>query len=576
MLRRRGRACRKKHQAAQRVGSHRVAHRRWLGPSVGGTFSRRHSHDITTLPHPASMPSHSVRPVALVVLDGWGYREDATANAIALAETPNWDHLMGSVPHTLIEASGRRVGLPEGQMGNSEVGHMNLGAGRVVEQDLVRIGAAIETGAFFTNPALVAACRDAASRRVTLHLMGLLGHGGVHALDKHLFALLDLANRAGVATVAVHGMTDGRDTPPNSARGFLVELQHEIAKYPGRAVLATLGGRYFGMDRDHRWPRTEKWYRAIVSGTGTATTAATVAASLDAAYATGTTDEFIEPLVLHDASGALTPRLTDGDVVICFNFRSDRMRQLCDALTSPTFDGFNIDGRPRLSVTTMMEYDPTFTYPVAFPNKQLTNMVGEVIANAGMTQLRTAETEKYPHVTFFFNGGREAPFAGEERRMVPSPKVATYDLQPEMSAAGICDGLVDALETRKYDFILCNFANCDMVGHTGSLPAAIAAVQAVDACIGRILIAAEKGGARVIFTADHGNADVMVDPVTGAPHTAHTTNPVPLLIVDPDGAVPLRAGGALCDVGPTVLELLGLTIPSEMGGRTLLAAAVPA
>ena len=296
----------------------------------------------------------------------------------------------------------------------------------------------------------------------------------------------------------------------------------------------------------------------------------------EAAYAAGTTDEFIEPLVLHDASGALTPRLTDGDVVICFNFRSDRMRQLCDALTSPTFDGFNIDGRPRLSVTTMMEYDPTFTYPVAFPNKQLTNMVGEVIANAGMTQLRTAETEKYPHVTFFFNGGREAPFAGEERRMVPSPKVATYDLQPEMSAAGICDGLVDALETRKYDFILCNFANCDMVGHTGSLPAAIAAVQAVDACIGRILIAAEKGGARVIFTADHGNADVMVDPVTGAPHTAHTTNPVPLLIVDPDGAVPLRAGGALCDVGPTVLELLGLTIPSEMGGRTLLAAAVPA
>ena len=522
------------------------------------------------------MPSSSVRPVCLVVLDGWGYRDDATANAIALAETPNWDGLMGSLPHTLLEASGRRVGLPAGQMGNSEVGHMNLGAGRVVEQDLVRIGAAIETGAFFENPALTAACRDAAARGVTLHLIGLLGHGGVHALDQHLFALLDLANREGVQTIAVHGMLDGRDTPPTSGRPFVAELQAEIAKYPDRAVLATLGGRYFGMDRDHRWPRTEKWYRAIVAGTGTTTTASAVEAALSAAYSAGITDEFIEPMVLHDASGGVTPRLADGDVVICFNFRSDRMRQLCAALSSPTFDGFDVTSRPALSITTMMEYDPTFTYPVAFPATQLTNMVGEVIAAAGMTQLRTAETEKYPHVTFFFNGGRETPFAGEERRMVPSPKVATYDLQPEMSAVGICDGLVDALEQRKYDFMLCNFANCDMVGHTGSLPAAIAAVQAVDACIGRILIAAAKSGARVIFTADHGNADVMVDPVTGAPHTAHTTNPVPLLIVDPEGVVPLRAGGALCDVGPTVLELLGLFVPSEMNGRSLRATMVTA
>ena len=522
------------------------------------------------------MPAHSTRPVCLVVLDGWGYRDDVTANAIALADTPNWDRLVGALPHTLLEASGRRVGLPEGQMGNSEVGHMNLGAGRVVEQDLVRIGAAIETGTFFDNAALVAACRDAAARGVTLHLIGLLGHGGVHALDRHLYALLELAGREGVGTVAVHGMLDGRDTPPNSGVGFLAETQAEIAKYPGRAVLATLGGRYFGMDRDHRWPRTEKWYRAMVDGVGAATTAGDVGDALRAAYAAGTTDEFIEPFVLHRASGVPTPRLADGDVVICFNFRSDRMRQLCDALTSPTFAGFSIDGRPRLSVTTMMEYDPTFTYPVAFPSVQLTNMVGEVIAAAGLTQLRTAETEKYPHVTFFFNGGRETPFAGEERRMVPSPKVATYDLQPEMSASGICDGLVAALETRQYDFMLCNFANCDMVGHTGSLPAAIAAVQAVDACIGRILVAAEQGGARVIFTADHGNADVMVDPVTGAPHTAHTTNPVPLIIVDPDGVVPLRAGGALCDVGPTVLELLGLSVPPDMSGRSLRLSPVPA
>ena len=522
------------------------------------------------------MPSNSTRPVCLVVLDGWGYREDATANAIALAETPNWDHLMGSVPHTLLEASGRRVGLPEGQMGNSEVGHMNLGAGRVVEQDLVRIASAIETGTFFTNPALVAAARDAAARGVTLHLIGLLGNGGVHALDRHLFALLDLAAREGVGSVAIHGLLDGRDTPPTSGRTFLAETMAEISKYNGRAVLATLGGRYFGMDRDHRWERTGKWYRAMVDGTGTTASVDGITSALDAAYAAGTTDEFIEPIVLHDASGAVTPRLADGDVVICFNFRSDRMRQLCDALTSPTFTGFSIDGRPRLVLTTMMEYDPNFTYPVAFPATQLTNMVGEVIAAAGMTQLRTAETEKYPHVTFFFNGGREAPLAGEERRMVPSPKVATYDLQPEMSAAGICDGLVEALETRRYNFMLCNFANCDMVGHTGSLPAAIAAVQAVDACIGRILSAARSGGACVIFTADHGNADVMVDPVTGAPHTAHTTNPVPLLIVDPAGSVPLRAGGALCDVGPTVLDLLGLPVPAEMSGVSLRLVSVAA
>jgi len=522
------------------------------------------------------MSSPSVRPVALIVMDGWGYREDTTANAIALADTPNWDHLMGTLPHTLIQASGRRVGLPEGQMGNSEVGHMNLGAGRVVEQDLVRIGAAIESGCFFTNPALVAACRDAARRGVTLHLMGLLGNGGVHALDRHLFALLDLAHREGVARVAVHGMLDGRDTPPTSGQDFLAETQGEIAKYGGAAVLATVGGRYFGMDRDHRWERTEKWYRAMVYGTGVATTSDGIGDALAAAYAEGTTDEFIEPFVLHDAAGAVTPRLADGDVVISFNFRSDRMRQLCDALTAATFTGFSIPGRPHLSLTTMMAYDPTFTYPVCFPASQLTNMVGDVIAAAGMTQLRTAETEKYPHVTFFFNGGREAPFAGEERRVVPSPRVATYDLQPEMSAHGICDGLVEALETRRYDFMLCNFANCDMVGHTGSVPAAIAAVQTVDACIGRILAAAAIGGARLIFTADHGNADVMVDPITGAPHTAHTTNPVPLIIVDPAGAVPLRAGGALCDVGPTVLELLGLEIPAEMSGRSLRLAPVMA
>jgi 2,3-bisphosphoglycerate-independent phosphoglycerate mutase len=547
-----------------------------VAPIGGGYIECTSYTDITTPPYSVSMPLPPVRPVCLVVLDGWGYRQDSTANAIALANTPNWDRLMGSLPHTLIEASGRRVGLPEGQMGNSEVGHMNLGAGRVVEQDLVKIASAIESGAFFSNPALVAACDDAVQRGVTLHLVGLLGNGGVHALDRHLFALLDLANRRHVPRVAVHGMLDGRDTPPTSGATFLAALQAEIAKYDGRATLSTLGGRYFGMDRDHRWPRTELWYRAMIDGVGARATATDVGAVLASTYAAGTTDEFVPPIVLHTDDGAITPRMADGDVVICFNFRSDRMRQLCDALTSPAFDGFDITGRPQLHLTTMMEYDPTFTYPVAFPNVQLTNMVGEVIANAGMTQLRTAETEKYPHVTFFFNGGREAPFPGESRRMVPSAKVATYDLQPEMSAEGICDGMVEALANRSYDFILCNFANCDMVGHTGSLPAAIAAVETVDHCIGRILAAAEISGTRVILTADHGNADVMVDPITGAPHTAHTTNPVPVIIVDPAGAIPLRSGGALCDIGPTVLELLGLPVPVEMNGRTLCASTVAA
>ena len=536
------------------------------------------------------MPSHSVRPVALVVLDGWGYREDATANAIALAETPNWDYLMGSVPHTLIEASGRRVGLPEGQMGNSEVGHMNLGAGRVVEQDLVRIGATIETGAFFRNPALVAACRDAVARGVTLHLMGLLGHGGVHALDKHLFALLDLANREGVPTVAVHGMTDGRDTPPNSARGFLAELQAEIAKYPGRAVLATLGGRYFGMDRDHRWPRTEKWYRALVNGTGTATTATSVAASLQVAYDAGTTDEFIEPFVLHDASGALTPRLADGDVVICFNFRTDRCREITQALTQQAFPEQHMSPIP-LHYVTMTEYDHTYrNVHVLFTKDNLPMTLGEVVAKAGKRQIRVAETEKYPHVTFFFNDYRDEPFPNEHRENPQSPKVATYDLKPEMAAEEVCAAVLRRLAASDCEeFIVVNFANADMVGHTGSLPAAIKACETVDACVGQIVEATLKkggGGGALIVTADHGNAEQMWDPITNAPHTAHTTYDVPLIIVgEPFKHRHLRGDqiaanwfkpqarlnrGRLADIFPTALDIMGLPKPTEMTGTSLL------
>lgn len=510
------------------------------------------------------MTDHTVRPVALIILDGWGYREDPTANAILLADTPNWNTIWANSSRTLLRASGRAVGLPDGQMGNSEVGHLNLGAGRVVMQDLVRIGAAIEDGSFFQNPSLVHACELARVRGSTLHLVGLLGDGGVHALDQHLLALVDLANRERVAKVAIHALLDGRDTPPRSGLGFLKETLSAVGS---RARLASLSGRYFGMDRDHRWERTGAWYRAAVNGDGTH--AHDAVSAVQQAYDAGTTDEFLPPVVMVDNDERPIATMHDGDVVICFNFRSDRMRQTLHALTDANFTGFDTGTRPVVDIVTMTRYDDAFPFPVAFAPQSMRNLVGQVISDAGRTQLRTAETEKYPHVTFFFNGGRDAPFPGETRAMVPSPKVATYDLQPEMSADGVCDILCDALEHRRHDFVLCNFANTDMVGHTGSIPAAIRAVEAVDRCLGRILEAAQRGDARLVITADHGNADVMVDPVTGQPHTAHTTNPVPLVVLDPDGDRPLRAGGALCDVGPTVLGLMGLTCPPEITGRDL-------
>jgi 2,3-bisphosphoglycerate-independent phosphoglycerate mutase len=510
------------------------------------------------------MSARVSRPVALIILDGWGYREERTANAILLADTPHWNRIWAHPSRTLLTASGRAVGLPEGQMGNSEVGHLNLGAGRVVMQDLVRIGSAIEDGSFFANPALVAACELARDRGSRLHLVGLLGDGGVHAHQEHLFALVELAARTGVADTVVHGLLDGRDTPPTSGLPFLGTTLRRIA---GKARLASLSGRYYGMDRDNRWERTGRWYRAAVLGDAPAVN--DPMAAVERAYAEGTTDEFVPPMIVADASGAPVGPMQDGDVVICFNFRSDRMRQTLRALALPDFAGFETGRRPDVAITTMTSYDDSYPFPVAFAPQSMRNLVGEVIADAGLTQLRTAETEKYPHVTFFFNGGRDVPFAGEDRRMVPSPKVATYDLQPEMSASGVSQILCDALEGRTHDFMLCNFANTDMVGHTGSLPAAIRAVETVDACLGRILEAAKAGGARLIITADHGNADVMVDPDTGQPHTAHTTNPVPLVLLDPDDTPALRPGGSLRDVGPTALALLGLTIPPEMDGRDL-------
>ncbi|HUF31335.1 MAG TPA: 2,3-bisphosphoglycerate-independent phosphoglycerate mutase [Gemmatimonadaceae bacterium] len=508
------------------------------------------------------MASVVKRSVVLLVLDGWGYREEPEGNAIALGNTPTWDALWRTPSRTLLAASGLEVGLPAGQMGNSEVGHLNLGAGRTVSQDLVRISAAIADGSFFQNEAFLGVCNSVRARGGTLHLMGLLGSGGVHAIDEHLFALIYLGELCGVR-MSLHLLLDGRDSLPRSAHGFMRELL-EVAR--GRAGVASIGGRYFGMDRDKRWPRTEKWYRAVVHGEGPR--AEDPLAAIQAAYERDVTDEFIEPIVI-EQNGEPVSTVRDGDGIIFANYRSDRMRQIVRALTLPGFDAFEVRGRPAISSATMTQYDETFTIPVAFPPLVLSRIVAEVLSERGMTQFRTAETEKYAHVTYFFNCGYETPFPNEERELVPSQQVATYDLMPEMSAPGITDVLCRAIESRRHDFILCNYANGDMVGHSGRLDATIRAVETVDQCLTRVLRSAQTAGARVLVTADHGNCEQMIDPATGGPHTAHTTSPVPMVIVDPDGDRSLRGGGALRDVGPTMLGMLGVEQPREMTGIDL-------
>ena len=503
------------------------------------------------------------RSVALIVLDGWGYRTEREGNAIALAQTPTWDALTARYPQTLLSASGLAVGLPEHQIGNSEVGHLNLGAGRVVMQDLVRIDRAIVDGSFFRNRAFVDACQKAKASGGTVHLVGLIGKGGVHAFDKHLFALIDLCARERVQRVAIHAMLDGRDTMPRSGLGYMRELLEHAA---GKAEVASVGGRYYGMDRDKRWDRTEKWYRVAVDGVGpTGTDPLEV---IRASYERDVTDEFIVPTVIVKDEKPVAP-MRDGDVVICFNYRADRMRQIVRTLTDPGFDGFDVSERPTLELATMTSYDRSFDVPVGFPPQSMKNIVAEVVSNAGMAMFKTAETEKYAHVTYFFNGGIEPPFPCEDRLLVPSQKVATYDLCPEMSAFGITDVLCESIEQNEHDFTLCNYANGDMVGHTGSIPATIRAVETVDKCLARVIQSAEKVGTRLLITADHGNCEMMIDPETGGPHTAHTTNPVPFIVVDPDGDRPLRSGGALCDVGPTILTMLGIERPSEMTGTDL-------
>ncbi len=502
-------------------------------------------------------------PVVLVVLDGWGYRREREGNAIALANVPTWDKLSARAPRTLLDASGLAVGLPEGQMGNSEVGHLNLGAGRVVMQDLVRIGKSITTGDFYRNETFRAACAHAKTNGGTLHLIGLIGDGGVHAHQEHLLALVTLATREDVPRIAIHALLDGRDTMPTSALGFMEQL---VAATAGRAVIASVGGRYYGMDRDQRWPRVELCYRAAVDGTGPGCT--DPVAFIREAYRRGETDEFIKPAVITKDGAPVAP-MRDGDAVICWNFRSDRMRQIVRALAVPGFDGFDIAGRPALHLACMTQYDATFPFPVAFAPFSMARIVAEVLCDAGMTTLRTAETEKYPHVTYFFNGGLEVPYRGEERILVPSQKVATYDLMPEMSAPGITDVLCNAIENKSHDFTLVNYANGDMVGHSGNIAATIRACETVDACLARIIASAERSGTRLLITADHGNCEMMIDPATGGPHTAHTTNPVPFLLVEDGAPVSIRSGGALCDVGPTVLGMLGVEQPSEMTGRDL-------
>jgi 2,3-bisphosphoglycerate-independent phosphoglycerate mutase len=503
------------------------------------------------------------KPVVLLILDGWGHRDDPADNALAQADLPNWRRLWASAPHTLIHTEGRHVGLPDGQMGNSEVGHMNLGAGRIVYQDLTRIDAAIEDGSFFANPELLAACAAAHAAGGTLHVMGLLSPGGVHSHEVHIFAMLELARRAGVAKVAVHAFLDGRDTPPQSAQPSLERLQRKCSE-AGNARIASVGGRYYAMDRDKRWERVRRAWDAIVEASSEHR-AVDAQAALAAAYERGETDEFVAPTVLAGS----TP-MHDGDAVVFMNFRADRARQLTAAFVQPNFDGFHAR-RPQLSrFVCLTEYDAKLPAPVAFGPDDLRHTLGELLAENGMRQLRIAETEKYAHVTFFFSGGREEPYPGEERILVPSPKVATYDLQPEMSCPEVTARLVDAIGSGRFDVVVCNIANPDMVGHTGNLEAAVRAAETVDAAIGAIEAAVRAAGGALLITADHGNLEQMRDPQTGQAHTAHTVGPVPFVYVGSRDAA-LRAGGALRDVAPTILGLLGLPQPPEMTGRSLLA-----
>ena len=531
----------------------------------------------------------SKSPVILTILDGWGYRAETSANAIALARKPTYDRLLRDYPNTLIRASDHFVGLPDGQMGNSEVGHLNLGAGRVVRMDISRIDAAIASGEFFKDPTLLKAMHHASTEGRALHLIGLVSDGGVHSQQRHLYALLRMAARHNLERVFVHAFLDGRDTLPTSGAGYIEELQQKFREY-GIGKLASVSGRYFAMDRDFRWEKEAKAFRAMVTADAAGGKYQDAVARIHESYNNGITDEFVEPFVCIDSaavhSNPIGP-IRDSDAVLCFNYRADRVRQVTRVLTRNsglTADrGMSLPKAAELDAeiplesvphnlhyVTMTQYDPKFRLPMVIPPESMDNLLANVMAVADLRNLRVAETEKYAHVTYFFNGGIEKPFPGEERELVQSKKVATYDLAPEMSAEGIADVVIKSITDTAFDVIIVNFANADMVGHSGKIEPTVKAVETVDAQLGRIYSAVRAQGASWIITADHGNAEMLIDPATGGPHTAHTTNPVPLILVTNQGKkIGLREGGSLRDISPTVLGLLDIELPKQMTGGDL-------
>src|ERR1700681_4404899 len=526
------------------------------------------------------------KPIVLTVLDGWGYRVETKGNAIALARKPTYDELLKKFPNTLIHTSGPFVGLPEGQMGNSEVGHLNMGAGRIVHMDITRLDLMIQNGEFFKHPVLVEAMKHASTSGRKLHLFGLVSDGGVHSRQEHLYALLKMAKQQGVDRVFVHAFMDGRDTLPTNGAGYLEQLQQKMREY-NSGKIATVSGRYYAMDRDRRWERIAKAYNAMVEGKAEGGTYIDAVQGMKESYNKGVTDEFVVPFVCTDNRGDPVAKISDDDSCICFNFRADRVRQITRALCRNSGlnekGGSDLPGAVELDATIprervpenlkyvcMTRYDKNFDLPVVIPPESMANILANVMGELNMRNLRVAETEKYAHVTYFFNGGVEQPFPGEERVLVQSPKVATYDLKPEMSAAGIADAVVKATNDGTFDVIIVNFANADMVGHSGKIEPTVRAVETVDACLGEIeKVVRAKGGAMLI-TADHGNAEMLIDPVTGGPHTAHTTNPVPFIVIAENGKrITLKPGGSLRDISPTILGMLGIPQPRDMSGHDL-------
>lgn len=526
------------------------------------------------------------KPLVLIILDGWGYRAESNANAIALARKPTYDRLLRDYPNTLIHTSGPYVGLPEGQMGNSEVGHLNIGAGRIVHMDITRIDLMIRSGELFKHPVLLEAMKHARIGERRLHLFGLISDGGVHSQQEHLYALLKMAKQNGLERVFVHAFMDGRDTLPTNGAGYLERLQQKMREY-NCGKIATVNGRYYAMDRDRRWERIAKAYNAMVFADAEGGKQSDPVHGMKESYNKGVTDEFVIPFVCTDGRGQPIAAIRDEDSCICFNFRADRVRQITRALARNS--GLNEKGGsdlpgaedldntiPRdrvptnLHYTCMTQYDKNFNLPVVIPPESMANILANVMGGLNMRNLRVAETEKYAHVTYFFNGGVEQPFAGEDRILVPSPKVATYDLKPEMSASGIADAVVKATEDGTFDVMIVNFANADMVGHSGRIEPTVKAVETVDACLGRIESAVRAKGGAILITADHGNAELMIDPATGGPHTAHTTNPVPFIVVAENAKeFRLKPNGSLRDISPTVLGMLAVDEPKEMTGADL-------